>query len=280
MKVDDLRLLIAVKEHGTIRRAAEALFISQPAVSQRLQQIESYWGGPLFVRSARNVMLTPAGEEVLALASRYIAEEQQVKQRIDALKEQVSGTLSLGVSSVIGQYVMPGLLKEFMNNYPAVNVELTTGLSEDILPNNYHVKVTRGKLPSQRFSMKLFEDPLYYVAAKELTSKQPFIEHQSDNHYQPEINFWLKTRFQESILLPIKVDQIETCKQMVIYGVGRSVLPKTVIKNLDRKQFTIEPVVVDDKPLSRSTWLTVTDEAQTLPQVKVFIKLLQEAFNS
>lgn len=135
-------------------------------------------------------------------------------------------------------------------------------------------------MPSQRFSSKLFEDPFYYVAAKELTSNQPFIEHQSDSQYQAEITLWLKAHFQQSVLLAIKVDQIETCKQMVIYGVGRSVLPKMVIKGLDRNQFTIEPVVVDDKPLSHSTWLTTTDEAQTLPQVKAFIELLQQAFNS
>ncbi|SEN83788.1 DNA-binding transcriptional regulator, LysR family [Amphibacillus marinus] len=278
MKADDLKLIVAVNQFCTIQRAAEALYISQPAVSQRLQQIERYWGEPLFVRTARKMVLTPAGEEVLAFAKHYLAEELVVKQRIEALKEEVSGTITIGVSSVIGQYIMPQLLKTFMTSYPAVRVEVTVGLSDNVLQGNYHVKLTRGQRPDAKNTYHLFDAPLYYVEINERSDARPFIEHQSDSSYHVDINQWLKGRFLENTLATIKVDQIETCKQMVSHGVGRSVLPETVIKDFDQSKFIIEPIVLANRPVKRSNWLTIGEGADTLPQVNAFQALVQKNF--
>nr|WP_067837633.1 LysR family transcriptional regulator [Amphibacillus sediminis] len=180
MKIDDFTLLYTLAKQGTVRAAAETLFISQPAVSQRLQQIERDWGHQLFLRTPRRLIPTPIGEEVLAFTQDYLRQEQLLKEKILQLKGEISGTLSLGGSSVIGQYILPSLLNQYMKNYPLVKINLMTGVSDEIAQGQYHVRITRGQSSNNKQAIKLFDDPLYLVADKRMAKSKPFIEHQAD----------------------------------------------------------------------------------------------------
>ncbi|WP_083511991.1 LysR substrate-binding domain-containing protein [Amphibacillus sediminis] len=71
----------------------------------------------------------------------------------------------------------------------------------------------------------------------------------------------------------VAVDQIETCKQMVVHGVGRSVLPKTVIRDLNADDFEITPLFIADQPFVRPTWLITEGGALALPQVAAFVEM-------
>ncbi|MCD8509177.1 MAG: LysR family transcriptional regulator [Bacillus sp. (in: Bacteria)] len=122
MKVEDYEVLVTLHKAGTVKGAAERLMISQPAISQRLKQIEQTWGVEMFIRTPRQLMITPAGEKVVAHGEELLLKEAQLKNELAALEKEVGGSLSLGVSSVVGLYVLPNLLEKYIKKIPESSI--------------------------------------------------------------------------------------------------------------------------------------------------------------
>ncbi|GAF66636.1 putative transcriptional regulator [Bacillus sp. TS-2] len=277
MKVDDFRILVALEEAKTIRAAAKVLLISQPAVSQRLKNIESEWGKELFIRTPQQLILTPNGEKVVNFARKMLAEHKLVQHDLLSDSEVISGTLSLGVSSIISQYVLPPILKEYLSLYPKVQLELVSGLSSEIHSSHhsFHLSITRGEKLGIEESFLLFQDPLYLIDSIEGKPSSTYIEFQTDSSFQSIVNDWFSQTPQYKPLSKIKVDQIETSKQLLKNGIGKTVLPRTAIYDLDLAQYQLIPLMKTNKMILRDTWLTYSSYSQKLPQVDAFLKLIQ-----
>jgi DNA-binding transcriptional LysR family regulator len=84
-------MLVVLSEEMNMRKASERLFVSQPALSQRLQSIEKSWGFQLFIRSQKGLTLTPAGEKVISFAREVVFNEDKVKEEILELEGEVHG---------------------------------------------------------------------------------------------------------------------------------------------------------------------------------------------
>ncbi|KHF39929.1 LysR family transcriptional regulator [Halalkalibacter okhensis] len=283
MKVDDYNLLVTIKNTGTIRGAAKELLISQPAISQRLKQIEARWGEKIFLRTHKHILVTPVGEKIISFAERVMEGEENLLDAISKMNNDVSGRLSLGVSSVIGQYILPAILEEYIHLYPKVKIELYTGLSPDIRQSisNFHVSITRGEKGNVGKCEELFEDQLFLINKKTVTNaptEQLLIEFQSEPTFHSMVDEWFYQNPEYKPANIIKVDQIETCKQLMSHGIGMAVLPEIALKDLDLKLYTIHPLVIDDQHLFRPTWLCYTDLASELPQVKAFLNVLKNRY--
>ncbi|HJG33623.1 MAG TPA: LysR family transcriptional regulator, partial [Jeotgalicoccus aerolatus] len=127
MKVDDYRLLATLSEAKTLRKAAEKLYISQPAVSQRLKSIEDEWGVQIFIRTKKALYTTGVGERIIAHAKKVVDEERLVKDYIQANEGEIEGKISIGVSSLIGYTILPDILAKYLNDFPSVNVKIDVG---------------------------------------------------------------------------------------------------------------------------------------------------------
>jgi len=280
LKVEDHQILVTLNQAGTVRQASKDLLVSQPALSQRLKQIEEHWGEKIFIRSHKRLTLTPAGEEIITFAETILEEEQRVKENISRNSSTVSGTLSLGVSSLVGQYVLPEILEEFIHAYPNVKIELQTGLSDQFreASNQYHISIIRGDPKKQEYCEELFKDHLYLVERKQTSShiSKPLIEFQSDHSFQSTVNEWFIENPSFNFSQKIKVDQIETCKQLMAHGIGMAVLPQVAIKDLSDEDYIFHPLTLESKPLTRSTWICTTDIARELPQVQSFLKVIKK----
>ncbi|WP_059105752.1 LysR family transcriptional regulator [Shouchella shacheensis] len=279
MKIDEDQLLATLKQAGTIRGAAKRLYISQPAISQRLKQVEEKWGEPLFIRTHKQLLLTPAGEEVVRFAEQRLAEEKRLQERLSQLTGTIRGTLSLGVSSVFGQYVLPNVLHVYMQKYPEVKIDLQTGLSSFISSSkeNFHISITRGEPALPHSSERLLRERLYLVEkASSLAppKKQVFIEFQSDAGMESMINEWFVQEGGRKPDQVIKVDQIETCKQLMACGIGMAVLPEMATQNLPEDDYQFEPLILKGETLMRHTYSSCSDYHRTLPQVNAFLEVL------
>lgn len=93
MKIDDYELLLKLNEIGTIRGTAKAILISQPAVTQRLKYIEEYFGQEIFIRTPKQLRLTPSGEMILEHARAVCLREEAIKNKIAESSKEVQGTL-------------------------------------------------------------------------------------------------------------------------------------------------------------------------------------------
>ncbi|WP_179107209.1 LysR family transcriptional regulator [Sediminibacillus massiliensis] len=282
MKKDDYELLVGLKRAGTIRGAAQQLLISQPAISQRLKQIEDQWGEDIFIRSHKTLTITPAGEEIIHLAERVVEAEKKVREKISSLSDEIKGTLSLGVSSVIAQYLLPEVLERFVAAYPHVKIELQTGLSNVFRHSwdDFHLCLVREDKPKgPGYCQELFSDNLYLVEKRDRKQNgniKPFIQFQSDPTFHTMVDSWLHQQPDITFSKSLKVDQIQTCKQFVCSGIGTAVLPEIAIHDLDSKEYHFIPLQVDGKSLTRQTWVCASEAAMRLPQVKAFLRLLDD----
>jgi LysR family hydrogen peroxide-inducible transcriptional activator len=119
-----LECVVAVAEQLSFRRAAEACFISQPALSLQIQQLETMLGTRLFERDRRRVLLTPAGTELLPHARAALLAIDGFVEAAHTQRDPLAGTLRLGVIPTVAPYVLPGLIAPLRKRCPKLRLFL------------------------------------------------------------------------------------------------------------------------------------------------------------
>ncbi|TXL67623.1 LysR family transcriptional regulator [Cerasibacillus terrae] len=280
MKIQDYALLLKLNEIGTIRATAKTILISQPAVTQRLKYIENYFGEEIFIRTPKRLLLTSSGEMILKHAKEVISKENELKNMLAETSKEVQGTLAIACSSLISQRFLPAILGEYTSKFPNVIIDLVTGISEDIKYNHqdYHVSIIRGKKLKETTCIPLFQDPLYifdtFPFPKEDIKKRPLISFKSDDSMHELVDNWLYHH--SDVIKPqkaITVDQIETCRQFMKQGIGMAVLPESVSGSM-KDDYPHLPLMIDGKPVTRSTWVCYQEGVRRLPQVDAFLRIL------
>jgi DNA-binding transcriptional LysR family regulator len=132
MDLRRLEIFIKVAELGSFSRAAEALFLTQPTVSEHVRALEDELGVPLLDRLGRGATPTRAGTLLLGYAQRMLALSREAGQAIAQFQGRVSGELLVGGSTIPGEYVLPELIGAFRAKYPDVSVSLRVGGSGEV----------------------------------------------------------------------------------------------------------------------------------------------------
>lgn len=133
--ITDFRLKVfeTVARRLNFTRAAEELFITQPAVTRHVKELERLLDARLFKREGRGIVLTEEGSRLLAHSRRILKEYEALNEDMaSAGNAPVSGELSLGASSTMAQYVLPPLLALFSRRYPDIRIRLKSGNTEEI----------------------------------------------------------------------------------------------------------------------------------------------------
>lgn len=130
----DFRLMVfqSVARNLSFTKAANELFITQPAVSKHIKELESEFSVKLFDRIGSKIHLTKAGETLLSYADSILSLHQEVKFKLSQLHGGVEGNLRIGASTTIAQYVIPPVLAKFHERYPEIRLSLLNGNTEYI----------------------------------------------------------------------------------------------------------------------------------------------------
>lgn len=139
-----LKVFRAVAEHLSFRKAAEHLFLTQPAVTLQIKALEDELGVRLFDRSANRVSLTRQGSLLLGYANKIAALVSEMERELGTNDGTVAGEFSLGVSTTIAQYVLPRLLGAFLDEHPGVEFSLHSGNTSEIVGLLLESKVAVG----------------------------------------------------------------------------------------------------------------------------------------
>jgi DNA-binding transcriptional LysR family regulator len=139
-----LKVFRAVAEHLNFRKAAEHLFITQPAVTLQIKALENDLGVRLFDRAGNRVSITAQGSLLLRYAKKIAALSSEAEQEISAADGKFSGELPLGVSTTIAQYVLPRLIGAFLSEYPRVHLSLRSGNTHEVVELLLQSKVSIG----------------------------------------------------------------------------------------------------------------------------------------
>jgi DNA-binding transcriptional LysR family regulator len=127
-----LQVFHAVAKKLSFTKAADVLFMTQPAVTFQIKQLEEHFNTRLFDRGHGQIALTPAGEVVLGYAERILGLASEMDVRLSELAGEISGLLVVGASTTIAEFMLPGILGEFKSAYPDVRSRLIVGNSKGI----------------------------------------------------------------------------------------------------------------------------------------------------
>ena len=133
VKLEQYRIFKAIADTGNISRTAKQLYLSQSAVSQSLQQLESALGVRLFSRTARGVTLTAEGSVLYDYAAQALSLLEAGEARIAQSRELLKGELSIGVSSTLTKYYLLPFLRDYHQQYPHIHVRILNGTSRRVL---------------------------------------------------------------------------------------------------------------------------------------------------
>lgn len=145
-QVMDFRLIVftSVARNLSFTKASKELFISQPAISKHIHELELKFRTSLFERIGNQVKLTPAGELLFSHSQSLLAAYRRLDFEMNLLTNNLSGELKIGASTTISQYVLPPLLASFIGKFPDVKVSLLNGNSQDIEQALQDGKITLG----------------------------------------------------------------------------------------------------------------------------------------
>src|SRR5438128_10025126 len=133
VSLHQLSVFRAVARHQSFTRAAEELYISQPAVSAHVRELERLYGVELFEQVGRRVRLTEAGRLLEEYANRLLALIEESRRALDELKGLERGRLEVGASTIPGAYFLPEALARFKDQHPGVSVDLRIADTRQVL---------------------------------------------------------------------------------------------------------------------------------------------------
>ncbi|MGO4530852.1 selenium metabolism-associated LysR family transcriptional regulator [Paenibacillus sp. 2TAF8] len=137
MNFHQLHIFYTVAEKGSFSAAAQALHMTQPAVTMQIQSLEDYFGTKLLHRSTKKIELSEAGRTLLPHAKRSVELVRQTDEAMSAFTQKLQGRLQLGASLTIGEYVLPRMLGPFAKQYPDISIVMkvmnTTQIMDEIL---------------------------------------------------------------------------------------------------------------------------------------------------
>lgn len=133
MDIRELQYILTLAEYKNMTRAADALFISQSALSHYVKSVETALGAPLFDRSTSPLSLTHAGQCYLESAQRILLEEEKLQKEIRDITQHMSGTLKIGLANDRMSYMLPRVLPAFSQTYPGIEVRVLSGSGQSLI---------------------------------------------------------------------------------------------------------------------------------------------------
>ncbi len=242
MTLVELHYLVSLAEERHFGRAAARCHVSQPALSMAVSQLEKEWGVTLFERSKSGVLVTTSGQQVIAQARKVLASAVAIKSLADSSRNQLNGTLAIGVIPTLAPYLLPALVPQLRmlacelsvriveDNTEVLQQKLRSGLLDAVLISHYFRE-------SDILTQDLFEEPLVVMMPVKhaLASRQtiwPFDLRGQDFFLLGEghcLRDQILSIFSSlaDIDLPtyINISSSETLRNMVAAGLGVTVAP-------------------------------------------------------
>ena len=149
--LDQLRILKAIVDEGSFKKAADSLFVTQPAVSLQVQNLEKQLDIAIFDRGGRKAQLTEAGKLLLNYCEKILGECQETCKAVEDLNNLKGGSIIIGASQTTGTYLMPRMIGLFRQKYPEVSVQLqihsTRRTGWSVANGQIDIAIIGGQLP-------------------------------------------------------------------------------------------------------------------------------------
>jgi DNA-binding transcriptional LysR family regulator len=294
MELNQLKAFCAVVEKRSFSRAGEVVFLSQPTVSLQISSLEQELGTQLLDRRAREITVTKTGETLYQYAKRILRLINEAEQAIEQLKGLMKGTLTLGASTIPGEYLLPSLLAEFKGLHPAIDIDLqisdTQGVITKVLAHEVEIGFVGTRDKSDKLVFKsLATDKLVLIASEDstwlhqdsLSVEQlrgiPFILRESGSGTRITVKQKLleKGITEEELNVVMRLGSTAAVKRAVESSLGVSFVSEKAIKN-EIRLGTIKTIPVKDLELDREFFIVYSGKKSHSPAAQALLQFLQE----
>ena len=296
MEFPQLEAFLEAASRGSFRRAADALYLSQPSVSARIQTLEGEVGVALFHRTARGVRLTEMGQVFLPFAQRSMETLHRGREVLESVRQASAGILNMATARVIGTYVLPETLQKFQHLYPETNLHIKVGGSLDVLQMVVDEEVQLGLARFMEHpdvdALHLYDEEAVLVvhpdhpfaktgvAAMFAVAQEPLILYDPGDPGSSYFQFINRVCRYAGVTpkVEMNLDSVEAAKNMVQLGLGISFLPRSGVRQeLESGTLTLIDVA-EVPPVLLPTYVLLRRGQQHGPVVVAFLNLLQETY--
>ena len=282
---------LEVARRGSVSRAAEALFITQPTLTARLKALERDLGTPLFLRTPHGMRLTDAGRAWIPYAERALRALVDGRDALAQVMTASAGHLMIAAAPAVSTYVLPELLERFVAAHPRVEVSVRTGHSEDVveLVLRDEVQIGLGRTirhPDLELRPFHTEDMVLVTAPEHPFTKRPSVTmaevagqklimfDRTSSYYEIAQGAFLSSGV--SLRGLMELDSIEAAKKMVERGLGVALLPGSAVAR-EVEGGTLCVVKMKDAPPMQNTIVVFRRRDAGKPEgiVAAFLELLE-----
>jgi LysR family hydrogen peroxide-inducible transcriptional activator len=265
MNLKDLKYLVALADTGHFGRAAERTFVSQPTLSAQLKKLEEYLGVKLVERQPKNVQLTDVGKQVVARARRMLNEGEEIVALARNNTNPLSGKLKVALIPTIGPYLLPRVMQKIRKALPELGLMLYEHQTENLLKRlrdgEFDVGIIALPVGEEGLeSRELYKEaftvavPTHHPLAEKSSIKVADLKGQTlllleDGHCLRDQALEVCSRVDVHELEDFRATSLETLRQMVVAGLGITLMPELAI----------------DSPFGSQRGLTVRQFAKPAP---------------
>jgi len=290
MNPDLLRSFLAVRKHRNFTRAAEALFLSQPAVSRQIQQLERELGVTLFDRLGKSLHLTEGGETLAAEAERVLGGLDRMVEAVRSHASPGAGRLRIGAGTTPGLYMLPPLLGEFRRRYPSVEIHYSIAQSahvaQQVLRNEIDIGFVGGALNERELlSEPIADDEIVCFSGSKhpatgrkridfrSLSRETWLIRPKGSATRTLFDAWLATK-RCTLQRTVEIDSPEGIRVLVEAGVGVSYMSVHALRDSIRQR-RLAILSVKDLNLRRSIYAVRHIDKRPTPSMHAFLQLVR-----
>lgn len=287
-----LQVFYTVAKQLSFTKAAELLFMTQPAVTFQVKQLEEHFNSRLFERAHGRIALTPAGELVMDYAERIIGLSHEMETRVSELTGKISGPLLIGASTTIAEYMLPRLLGEFKRLHPDTQARLTVANSETIEHKVAEHTLDLGLIEAPSHNPNLItrvccEDDLVVICAPQSAlskrdtvtpqevARGPYISRETGSGTRECIDDFFKQNSVslDEVNLSMELGSREAIKGAVAAGLGVAIVSTTTVsKEVRLGELVTVPL---DPPLRRQLSLVYPPEKFRSKLLQAFLDFIE-----
>lgn len=286
MKDTDWQILHELYLHKNITKAANALFITQPAITKRLHAIEEEYGILIVNRSTKGIEFTPEGTYLAMQAERYLLFHEETKKRLEQIQNEEQGTIKIGVVYSYSKYGFFEILAEYMKCHKKVQIEVVTEHSGKLMQmvNEGKVDVAfyKGDYSGNVEQFLISQEQGYIMSKEPCTLEElpglPRVDYEMNASTKGIVRRWWEDYFKEPYKVGIRAEFMDHVWQLAEMGLGYCLCfwPKD---DLERIPLYKTPMVNRDGTLvTRNLWMAYPREALNRACTSGFVRFMEDYY--
>jgi LysR family transcriptional regulator, transcriptional activator of the cysJI operon len=290
LNIESLKMFCLVVEEGSISQAARLSFVSQPAVTRQIHQLEDSYGTLLFDRTEGKLRVTEAGKILYPFAKAIVGDFSRSKEVIKQAIGEKNFSLNVGATFTIGEYLLPSLLGKFKKKRPEIRVALTIkntpGVLEDLANDVIDMALVEGIVESSDFIVEEYaDDELILVCAsehiwgksiqiEELLNERLILRESGSGTRLIVENMLRENGILDKIDSYMELGSTQAIKSAVEAGLGISILPRLTVER-ELQLNLLRKIEIDGFTIVRKLWLVKKRQRFNKTGVSYFVEFIQ-----